>query len=222
MKVFAFFLFAALSFSSFSQNHETMVWTELGVRGNLIKKSDWAMELNTRFNEEGVATFFPQLGINYKITKWLKPSIDYRFLVDKNKYGNYKTSHRVNVNLNFKSKVARRFYMGARVRYQYGFEQFGAPVSYNDDFDQAIRLKPSFSYDISNSIFTPTFSAEWFYNPELGENGRQFTKIRIAIGSKLELEGPHSVSFKYQLDKRFNNFASGVRNVASFSYEYKL
>ena len=199
-----------------------MVWTELGLHGDLFKKSDWALEANTRFNDNGVATFFPQLGIDYKVSKWFKPSLDYRFLVDKNKYGNYKSSHRINVNLNFKTKIVKRLYVGTRVRYQYGFQQFGAPTSYNDDFDQAFRVKPSVSYDINNSIFTPTFSAEWFYNPELGENGRQFTKIRIGIGSKLELSGPHNVSFKYQIDKRFNNFKSGLRHVASFSYEYEI
>ena len=88
MKLFALFLFVGVSFSSYSQNHEAMVWTELGLHGDLFKKSDWALEANTRFNDNGVATFFPQLGIDYKVSKWFKPSLDYRFLVDKNIYGN--------------------------------------------------------------------------------------------------------------------------------------
>jgi hypothetical protein len=222
MKLSAFVLFLGVSLSSFGQNDEFMVWTEVGVTGDLMKKTDWAFELNTRFDNAGVATFFPQVAVDYKVAKWFKPSLEYRFLVDKNKYGNFKSSHRLNVNLNFKKTVIKRLSLGARVRYQYGFQQFGASESYNDDFDQAFRFKPSVSYDINNSIFTPTFSTEFFYNPELGEGGRQFTKMRIGIGSKLELDGPHSVSFKYQLDKRFHDYEAGVRHVASFSYGYKF
>lgn len=222
MKFSIITLFLGITIGSFAQNSEVMVWTEVGLSGDLMKKTDWSFELNTRFDDEGVATFFPQAGIEYKVKKWFKPSVEYRFLVDKNKYGNYKSSHRLNVNMNFKASPVKRLSVGTRLRYQYGFDQFGGPTTYNDDFDQAFRIKPSASYDINNSIFTPAISAEWFYNPELGENGRQFTKVRIGIGSKLELDGPHSVSFKYQLDKRFNNYKAGLRHVASFSYEYKL
>jgi long-subunit fatty acid transport protein len=207
--------------NAFSQEHEFMVWTEAGVRGDLVKRTDWMVELNSRFDGQGVATFFPQVGVEYKIKKWIKPSVEYRFIIDRNKYGNYKSSHRLNLNANFKENFDR-LGVGLRVRYQYAFQQFGAPQDYNADFDQAIRLKPSLSYDINNSIFTPTLSTEFFYNPELGENGRQFTKMRLAVGSKLELDGPHSVSFKYQLDKRFNDYESGMRHVMSFSYGFKF
>lgn len=221
MKFFAIVLFLGVSLSSFGQNDELMAWTKIGLRGDIIKKADWMFDINTRFNSDGVATFFPQAGVEYKVAKWFKPSVEYRFLVDKNKYSNYKSSHRLNVNASFKGNL-RRFSLAARLRYQYAFTQFGAPESYDADFDQAIRWKPSISYKIKKSIFVPTVSAEFFYNPEIGYEGRQFTKVRLAVGTKLEFDGPHTMSVKYQLDKRFHDYSAGLRHVIALSYEFKL
>lgn len=198
-----------------------MVWTGVGVKGDLVKKTDWAVDLNTRFGDGGVATFFPQVGVEFKATKWLKTSLEYRFLVDKNKYGNYKSSSRLNFNVTGKA-TWERFSFSTRARYQYGFTSLSASDTYDSDFDQAIRIKPSISYDIKGSKFTPVISTEFFYNPSLGEDGREFSKVRVAAGAKLDLKGPNAIAFKYQLDKKLHNYAAGMRHVISLSYEYKL
>lgn len=205
--------------NSFSQ-HDYMLWTEVGVEGKVIKRLKWAAEFNTRFDLSGVATYFPQVGLEYKITKWLRGSVQYRFIVDKNKYGNYKSSNRLNANLSFKENK-KRFSYGLRLRYQYAFDRVSTS-SYDADFDQAIRMKPSFEYDLKNSIFTPVISGEFFYNPSYGPKSPGFSKMRIAVGSKLELDGPHGVSFKYQLDKKFYDFSADLRHVLALSYIYKL
>lgn len=210
-----------VSGATYAQNDEFQVWTEVGVSGDLVKKTDWSVELNSRFDNQGVASFFPQLGLEYKLTKWLKPSVEYRFLIDRNKYGNYKSGHRFNINAKFSEDV-KRFSLELRVRYQYAFSQFGAPTDYNADFDQAFRFKPEIEYDINNFILTPVTSVEFFYNPKLGEDGRQFDKMRFAIGAKLDTKGNHDVGFKYQIDKKFRAFDEGVRHVISLSYEYEF
>jgi hypothetical protein len=222
MKLTAILIFLGISLSSFGQNDYMMAWTKVGLRGDVIKKMDWMFNVSTRFDNQGVATFFPQAGIEYKVKKWFKPSVEYRFLVDRNKYGNYKSSHRINLNAGFKYTVVKRLALGARIRYQYAFKQLGATQDYDADFDQAFRFKPSVTYDIKGSIFSPTMTTEFFYNPELGENGRQFTKLRFAVGTKIELDGPHAFSVKYQFDKKLRNYAAGVRHVIALSYEFKL
>lgn len=199
-----------------------MAWAKVGVTGSIIKKMDWSVDLSTRFNSQGVATLFPQAGIEYKLKKWFKPSVEYRFIADRNKYGNYKSSHRVNINANFKKKIVKRLDVGLRVRYQYAFKQFGAPDTYDADFDQAFRFKPGVYYDIKGSIFSPTLSSEFFYNPTLGEGGRQFSKMRFAVGTKINLNGPHGLSVKYQFDKKFRDYKAGTRHVVAVSYEFKL
>ena len=222
MKLSTILIFLGISLSSFGQNDYMMAWAKVGLRGDIVKKTDWMVNISTRFDNQGVATFFPQAGIEYKVKKWFKPSVEYRFLVDRNKYGNYKSSHRINLNANFKKSVIKRLALGVRLRYQYAFKQFSGSEAYDADFDQAFRFKTSVTYDIKGSVFSRTVTSEFFYNPELGKNGRQFTKVRFAAGTKIELDGPHSLSIKYQFDKKLRNYAAGVRHVIAISYEFKL
>ncbi|PWL31414.1 MAG: hypothetical protein DCO96_04240 [Fluviicola sp. XM-24bin1] len=207
--------------ASFAQQNDTyMLWTNVGVKGDLVKKMDWFAEINTRLDMNGVETFFPEIGVDYKVTKWFKPSIEYRFVTDKNQYGNYKIANRLNFNAKFKEDFDR-LGLGLRVRYQYAFDNRGS-FDYDADFDQAFRFKPEITYDIKNFILTPKISSEFFYNPALGENGRRFDKMRLGIGASLDLNNNHDISFKYQLDKRFFAFDRGVRHVLALSYQYKL
>jgi hypothetical protein len=212
------FIFLLASLSSTAQSDEFMLWTELGAKGKLVKNLGWSADINTRF-VPGVQTFFPQAGLNYKVTSWFKPSIEYRFIIGKNKYGNYKTSSRLNFNLNFKHDV-NRFYGSFRVRYQSSFNKVNSE-EYDGDFDQAFRFKPAVEYKIRKSRFIPGVSAEWFLNPAYGP-ARGVTKVRVAVGTKIELKGPHEVSVKYQLDKKLRKNNAGTRHVMSIGYGYKF
>lgn len=217
----ALILVMALSSMARAQENDTyMFWTTFSVTGDLIKKTDWTAELNTRFDENGIATFFPQVGIDYKLTKWLKPSLEYRFVIDKNDYGNYKAAHRLNFNAKFKEDFDR-LGLGMRVRYQYAFDNRSS-FDYDADFDQAFRFKPEISYDIKDFILTPESSVEFFYNPSLGEGGRRFDKMRFNIGASLDLNNAHDIAFKYQIDKRFYAFDRGLRHVFAISYGYEF
>lgn len=215
-----FIILFCSQFTLFAQ-HEYMQWTTVGAEGDLIGKLDWAGEVNFRFGNNGLETIFPQVGLKYKVTKWFKPSIEYRWVFDKNSVGNYNTSHRINLNGNFKEDYKRLSY-GARLRYQYAFTSFNPTLSYNSDFDQAYRIKPFLEYDINNFILTPKVSAEWFYNPINSEGGRRFDKIRLCAGAGLDLNNNHDISFKYQLDKKLHDPTKDLRHVLSVSYVYKF
>ncbi len=216
---FIIILFLTSIFSSYGQNDDYMLWTKIGVKGKVSKKLSYSGAINIRFGGTGIETFFPQIGLEYKLKKWLKPSIEYRFIIDKNKYGNYKSSNRLNFNVEL-GKNVDRFSLGFRIRYQYAFNRI-SQQEYNPDFDQAFRFKPFLEYNIKGSKFTPIVSSEFFYDPQLGPNGREFTKIRVGVGAKLNLKGPHTVGFKYQFDKKFN-YKDGFRHVLGLSYSYKI
>ncbi len=218
MKQLVIFIFLFAGVSAYSQ-HEGMVWTEVGVSGKVVKRLNASLEINSRFGASGLETFFPQLGLKYKVKKWFRPSVEYRYVLDKDRYDNMLSGHRLNFNANFE-KSKKRFDFGARLRYQYAFNRFVNSGNLDLDLDQAWRLKGGVKYDINNSIFTPLFSAELFYNPQFGPD-QGFSKIRIAAGTSFELDGPHKISVKYQMDKRFE-FGRDVRHVLSISYGYKL
>jgi hypothetical protein len=221
MKGFILLVFFFFSFTSSPQSRdpdEFMVWTEVGVKGKIVKNFVWNADINTRF-VPGVQAFFPQIGLSYKIAPWLKPSVEYRFIIDENKYSNYKSSSRLNFNLRFKQDV-KRFYGSLRVRYQSSFSSVNSG-EYDGDFDQAFRFKPAIEYKIRKSRFIPGVSLEWFLNPAYGPS-RGLTKFRLMGGTKIELLGPHEASIKYQLDKKMGNYKSGMRHVLSVGYCYNL
>ncbi|MFT5778908.1 MAG: putative porin [Crocinitomicaceae bacterium] len=220
MKSLVFLIALLFAGSAYSQ-HEFQSWTNVGLEGGIIKKLDWSFELNARVGGSGLETFFPQAGLSYKVTKWFKPSIEYRYIFEKDEYENYSAVHRINFNAGFKERV-KRFDLGLRLRYQYAFDRIAASENFNPDFDQAIRAKVTIEYDIDNSILAPFFNAEFFYNPQFGPKGPGFSKMRYAIGTSLELDGPHDVSIKYQLDKRINDYSANVRHVVAVSYTYEI
>jgi hypothetical protein len=78
------------------------------------------------------------------------------------------------------------------------------------------------SYDINNSIISPTMSVEYFYNPENSALGNRFTKTRYILGFDLELEGAHELTFAYILDQQINLPDPLQKHIFSISYNYKL
>lgn len=197
------------------------VWTELGVKGGITKKLDWAFEITNRFGNTGLETFFPQATIKYKVTKWFRPSIDYRAIFSKENNGNFSFSNRLNANAEFKHTIDR-FTFSGRIRYQYSFDRLIASENYNVEFDKAIRLKPQVSYDINNSIFSPVLSIEYFYNPTFGPLGQRFTKYRAFAGFELEIDSPHEIAIGYILDQQINLPNPQRKHILSVSYAYNF
>tara|TARA_B110000285_G_scaffold70069_1_gene80683 strand:+ start:16387 stop:17052 length:666 start_codon:yes stop_codon:yes gene_type:complete len=220
MRSFIIIILFFVSASSYSQNDDYMLWLKAGAKGKVVKNLSWSGELNGRIGSYGLETFFPQVGLEYKVTKWFRPSIEYRFLIDRNKYGNYKASSRINFNTSFK-KSLNDFDFGLRLRYQYAFNSLSAQ-SYNSDFDKAFRFKGQVDYKIDGTIFSPGMSGEMFFDPQYGPTTPGFTKLRMAIGTKINLTGPNSLSVKYQFDKKFRNDSDGLRHVVSVSYAYRF
>lgn len=213
--VFVFFFPVKLN----AQN-SFMLWTETGVGGEITKKLDWSLEINMRYGDRGLNTFFPQPSIEYKPLKWIKISSEYRYILDQQKNGNFDPRHRLNFNATAKKNVSR-YQLSCRLRYQIGFRSL-ASHEYNSDFDKAIRLKPQFSYDIDNFFLSPEISTELFYNPSYGPLSPGLSKIRYAFGFEFELNKPHSASMKVQLDNKINDYKEGVRTALVFGYTYSF
>lgn len=209
-----------LSFKSFSQGRG-MFWGEYGVKGKVIGDLDWGAEMTTRFGTYGLETFFPQLSLRYKVNKWFRPSLDFRSIFNKDEYGNYAYSNRLNINTDFKHEIDR-IKLGARVRYQYSFNSLGNNSNYDVEFDQAIRVKPSIGYDFKGSFVSPNASVEFFYNPQYGPDGRQFKKYRVFVGVDFDFDMPHEIGLGYILDQEMNRSNPETVHILSLSYTYNL
>lgn len=220
MRISSFLLFI-LPFSLFSQTNEGKVWTEIGVNGKIIKDLDWATELTTRFGVNGLETVFPSISIKYKVKKWFKPSVEYRYIVDRENFDTYSNSHRLNFNADFKRSFDR-LTIKSRIRYQYSFDRLVDSELYSPEFDQAIRLKIGGTYDINNSFLSPVISGELFYNPMYGPYGQQLTKFRLFAGVDIEMDGPHEISVGYIFDNRINLSRPLTKHILSLGYSYKI
>lgn len=209
-----------LPFAVFGQN-EGKVWTELGVGGKITKDLEWGVDITTRFGAYGVETFFPQATLKYKVTKWFRPSIDYRFIADRELQGYYNYSNRINLNAEFRHNFDR-LYLKSRIRYQYAFGRLSNSGSYDPEFDQAFRFKLEAKYDVNDFFMSPVVSGELFYDPQFGPYGQRFNKLRAFAGFELDLNSPHSISFGYLYDARINLPNPRNRHVLSLSYSYDL
>jgi hypothetical protein len=184
-----------------------------------MKRLDWNLSLTNRFQDYQLVTIFPQASLKYKITKWLKSSIDYRWIGDRENNGNFSGSHRLNFNLLSEAEV-KRLSINFRLRYQYSFK--GITTNYEPEFDNAIRFKTSITYDIKNSFLNPILSTEFFYNPNQGMFGERFTRVRSFMGLDLNLKGPHEVQVGYFFDQKINLPRPDKRNVLNLQYTYNI
>ncbi len=205
---------------AFSQSVESQLWMETGVKGRFVKRLDYTIDWTNRIGNQGFETMFPQASIKYKVNDWFRPSIDYRYVIKRELNSNYNGSNRLNFNVQF-NKLVNRLNLGFRLRYQYSFDRV-ASVNYQPEFDQAFRLKPSISYDINNSIFSPSATLEFFYNPSNAPLGKRFSKIRSFVGVSLELKGPHDFALGYVYDQSLNLPNPTYRHILNMSYCYKI
>jgi hypothetical protein len=220
MKSFFLLLILSINFTLlYSQSTVFQVWNELGVSGKLKNDFSYGVDLTSRIGGDGLNTIFPQLSLKYKVNKYVRVSVDYRLIGKKELNGNYLSSHRINGNLQL-SYGFKRHSFGFRTRFQYSFRNLGGP--YESEFDQALRLKPSYAYDINNSILTPKVSCEFFYNPSQGFQGQQFTRIRYYAGLALELAGPHNLEVGYYYDQKINASNPVNRSILNLSYSYAI
>ncbi|MDX2359512.1 MAG: DUF2490 domain-containing protein [Crocinitomicaceae bacterium] len=223
MKKLFLLSFIIISFSSFSQTKsDYMTWATVGAKGKIIKSLSWSADFNTRFNKFGLKTFFPQVGFEYKVTKWFRPGIDYRLVFDKNNLLKYSASSSIRINLNFRHVVDKRLKLSARLRYQYSTGH-STDLEEDDGLNHLIRWKPAISYDIKGFFLTPKLSAEVFLNPVNGAITAGFTKVRYALGVDLDLDSPHKIGLSYRIDHKVINFpATRVRHILGLSYVYSF
>jgi hypothetical protein len=204
----------------FAQN-EGKIWTEVGVGGKITKELEWGVDISSRFGPYGLETFFPQASFKYKVTKWFRPSVDYRMIADREVQGNYSFSNRINLNAEFRHNFDR-IYLKSRIRYQYAFNSLSGSASYDPEFDQALRLKLEGKYDINDFFLSPIVSGELFYDPQYGPYGQRINKTRVFAGFDLDLNSAHNISFGYLYDTRINLPNPRNRHVLSLSYSYDL
>ena len=210
-------LFVLLFLFGNAQSFE--VWNGVGLKYKVNKKIQLSGSYNMRFGDSHLKTLFPEFTAKYKITKWAHLSIDYRRVSKREDNGNYIGANRMNLNVKFRQNIDR-WRCNVRLRYQMSSAN-GVNTNYESDFDEAFRIKPTVSYDIKKSIFTPFIAAELFYNPSTGVLGKRIDKMRYTLGTDLEIDGPHALSFFVRIDHKLYSM-NPYKTIVGINYQLDL
>jgi hypothetical protein len=215
--LFILLLFPALSWGQ--NNTVFQLWNEVGVSYKMDKKQSLGLDFSSRFDANGINTFFPQFSYRYKINKNILPSIDYRLISDRNTSGNFELKHRINANLQFSHDIDQ-LELDFRLRYQYSRTRFVENIE--PEFGAALRYKTSIAYAIKKSDLKPKVSIEFFTGPMEGQMGYHLNRIRWNFGLSYDLKGPHSIQIAYLYDQRINSPGKLNRAILNLSYGYNL
>lgn len=213
------FLFAVGCYFVQGQNR---LWLSTGANTSVFtKKLNVEGRFTGRFyDNQRWDKFFPELSVKYKVHKYFKPDIDYRFIFNQSKNNQrITTGHRINLNFNT-GFTADRLDFKFRARVQYKFDRFFATEDYEPDFDNAARLKATIKYNIKGSKIDPRLENEIFYNTNSGQFGRQFTKYRFGIGADVKLPNRNVLTVKYRYDHEFNLSNPQRFHILSLAHDY--
>jgi|TARA_R110000737_G_scaffold127298_2_gene159892 hypothetical protein len=213
-------LFLSFFISLFAHTQvDNELWLSGGAKYAYTKKLDFYGELNFRLDPNPVIlnSFFTEFSAKYEVAKWFKPSVDYRIISDRNKFGNYHIGHRFNINANL-SHDWNRFEFDGRVRLQGTFTRVRSTESSFSDLAPGVRVKTGVLYDINNSVISPTASCEWFFAND-AYDGIYVNKIRASLGIDFEMIGPYNVSLKYMYGQSLTKAKS--EHIVSFSFTRK-
>lgn len=196
----------------------TALWLSGEISRELIKNVDVNFNTNIRFVDPGgLNTLYQEVGIKYNGIKWLKPSIDYRFVTSYDERNNYTNSNRLNFNLDFRHKL-KDFKGGVRFRYQMYLANW---VATDSDLDPSIRIKPYISWEIPKKKFKPQLSAEFFYNPIYGQFGRAFNRVRIGANVEFDLPKKQTLSITYYFGNKFFAKNTYYEHILSLGYAFE-
>lgn len=199
--------------------YRSQVWLTAGVTAEPVK--DWNVGVSScyRLNTAGLspATWYQELSVKYAGLKWFRPSIDYRYISDWQNNSSVQNTHRLNFNLDFRTKL-KRFRPGVRFRYQ---QLLGNFVLTGTDLDPAMRIKPYVTFMPKKGRIQPTFSTEFFYNPLFGEFGQRFNRVRFGLSAEIDLKGPNQLEITYYFGKRFNTDKRYTEYLLSLEYTFE-
>ena len=206
------------------QSNDAGMWATFTVQHALSKKINLVIdeELRLKENYQRINLFYTNIGIDYKLNKFIKISPTYRSIQKKRLEGTYSYRHRLMLDVTLKKKF-KKFTLSERIRYQAEVQDFNTSKK-GKLAEQFLRLKTDLKYAVSDRI-TPYFSCELRYQIHAprgdGPNyDRGFHRIRNVLGVEYELNKKNSVNLYYLYQTEFN--ISTPETIYIFGIAYTL
>jgi hypothetical protein len=227
MKKLVLIAFLCLLFlnKSFAQEN-TVIVSDLETWSSIkVSKKVWKLnisleeELRLNRNSSQIDLFFTDLGVSYKINKYVKMGTDYRFYRTLTNSGDFETRHRFSgeVKLNYDIK---RFDVSYRLRFQNKDEDF-YKSDLSDNNLSNLRNKIKIDYNIKKSKFNPYLSAELFRRLARSD-ADYFNKYRLTLGTTYTFKNIGSINIFYRFDKELNTTYPKSTYILGVGYSYKI
>jgi hypothetical protein len=202
-----FFLFFAALIKA-QPNNDAGMWTTLSISHPFTKKLSLAIdqELRIKENYQRINLFYTNLGVDYKLNKYIKISPTYRAIQKKKLEGYYSFRHRFMLDVTVKKKF-NKFTLSERFRYQAEVQDFNTSRKGHLP-EQFLRLKTDLKYNLNDKV-TPFVSCELRYqirsvrgDGPLYDGG--FHRIRNVAGLDYQLDRRSTFTVYYLVQTEFN------------------
>jgi hypothetical protein len=199
------------------------VWGSVNIEKKLFKKTlALGGSLNMRLDEKStnVASYFPELYLEYKFLKLFSVQADYRIAFKRADFGGYTPKHRIGMNFKIQKKISP-LKASIRLRYQYAWDARPRTHFFQPEPSHTLRAKIKISYD-DWDVVSPFIGNEIFYDLGYHDLGKRFNGYRLSVGLGFDLPKRQSLKLTY-----IYNLEIGVPNpwrehVASIGYYYTM
>jgi hypothetical protein len=190
------------------QNKDAGMWATFSIQHAITKKINVVVdqELRLKENFQRINLFYTNVGIDYKVNKFLKISPTYRAIQKKRLEGTYSYRHRLMLDVTTKKKI-QKFTISERVRYQAEVQDLYTSKK-GKLVEQFLRFKTDLKYSLSDNV-TPYVSCELRYQIRAPRGDgplydRGFHRIRNVIGVDYQINKKNSVNLYYLIQSEFN------------------
>lgn len=194
----AFFIFQK---RSLAQEKDFGIWTTINVEKELSNKLKAAMEEEFRFAENAsyLDSYFTDFSLEYKLSKPLSVSLNYRFINKRLEDGYYSKRHRVYGSLSYRFIKHKKFSATFRtqLQYQFGNEWYEATAN----LFWMWRNKIALHYALKD--FKPYASVEMFY-PLDYYTGNEIKNWRYVFGCDYNLNKKNKIGLYYLINQEVN------------------
>ncbi|HJZ38829.1 MAG TPA: DUF2490 domain-containing protein [Bacteroidales bacterium] len=186
-----------------AQQSDFQVWPSIQVGVEVLNDLKLQVEEEVRFHENStmIERQINNMGISYRINKYVKTTLTYRIEADWKNADTYSWRQGLYADFTFRYEPGR-FLLDYRVRFQ------SAKIDMNEKEEQLFdglknRHKVGVEYDIKNIPLVPFVEGEIFMNSG-GNRYSGVTAYRTWFGMKYNLNKRHEVTLKYGIDQEVN------------------
>lgn len=200
-----FFLSHGLFIKSYAQSSEYRFSASLEKR--VLKSLRFQIEPGFRFsNDNSSKEYLIDGGVSYKPIKYIDFGASYRFYKEKLEGVDATYKHRFFFSTQLKYDLDRFGFMARAL-----FTNDGDAGMFDENSNNYMRYRLKARYNIKSFKFTPSISAEYFYQIK----DREFNKARFSIGGEFRFNKANGLVFEYcwqnylKKDKTLNIFSLG-------------